>query len=252
MRYSFIAALVSAAQALPIVPASGATAREHQDASLNNHTTEVSHGFLKPAKFEERDVSTGKAARTNDPNEDTYVPPGLRDQYSERYVSCTETEPSNYKDTEPTPSAPAVSSAADSEPWKGEVKEATATAENESTHVANDHGGSTNQVNQNQEIDQSSNSQSLSSNGQDDARPGQPGAAWGVGEGKPYNEQAYNNIVNAENSAYDQIRQNWNNGIYAPGVDGFDDNNNPIFGDRGDYDAAVSESQSYGPSTQDQ
>ncbi|KAF5854788.1 hypothetical protein ETB97_011568 [Aspergillus alliaceus] len=87
------------------------------------------------------------------------------------------------------------------------------------------------------------------SNGQDDAQSSQPRAAESVGEGKPYDEQAYKNIVNPGNSAYDQMRQNWNNGKYIPGVDGFNDNNNPIFDDRGNYDAAVSESQSYDPST---
>ncbi|KAE8334425.1 hypothetical protein BDV24DRAFT_145907 [Aspergillus arachidicola] len=48
-----------------------------------------------------------------------------------------------------------------------------------------------------------------------------------------------NDIASVENPAYDQMRQDWNNGQYVSGVDGFDDNNNPIFGDNGSYNAAL-------------
>ncbi|KAE8334118.1 hypothetical protein BDV24DRAFT_170564 [Aspergillus arachidicola] len=84
MRYSLVAAvLVSAAQALPLIPASE-TIKGHQEASLTHYmTSDVGHRLLKPAKFEERDVPT---EYMNDPRVGTYVPSDLRDQYTERYV----------------------------------------------------------------------------------------------------------------------------------------------------------------------
>ncbi|KAF5854930.1 hypothetical protein ETB97_010616 [Aspergillus alliaceus] len=58
-------------------------------------------------------------------------------------------------------------------------------------------------------------------------------------EGVPSDMAAYNQIVNQPNSAYDSLRQTFNDGKYVHGVDGFDSSGSPIIGDQGNYDAAL-------------
>ncbi|KAF5856629.1 hypothetical protein ETB97_007079 [Aspergillus alliaceus] len=58
-------------------------------------------------------------------------------------------------------------------------------------------------------------------------------------EGVSSGMDAYNQIVKQPNSAYESLRKDFSNGKYLPGVDSFNGAGNPVIGDLGKYDRAL-------------